>query len=260
MKIGFIGTGDIAEAVITGIMCADFPVEEISVSARSRHISSRLSETYDIVRVFEENQQVIDSGCDLVFLAVLPQQAKEVLEPLQFCDGQEVASLIATIPVEQIADWSGATGLITRAVPLPPVAELRAVTVLSGPSERLETLFERLGGVIVAQSLEQLNALSIATTMMGTVFGIQETVTEWMGQQGVCEPDARRFVSSLFLALAKTGVDADRTFAELRRAHSTPGGLNAQTFEVFSEEGGRDALTKALESVLSRTLAASDKS
>lgn len=258
MKIGFIGTGDIAEAVVTGIMRAQFPVEAVLVSARSRHISSRLAETFDQVHVCEENQQVIDGGCDLVFLSVLPTQAEAVLTPLNFRDGQEIASLIGTIPVEKIAEWSGATGQITRAVPLPPVAELRAVTILSGRSKRLEAVFEQLGGVVVAQSLEELNALSIATTMMGTFFGMQETVTDWMGQKGVPEPDARRFLSNLFLALAQTGAQADRTFAELRTAHSTPGGLNEQAFEVFGEAGGQDALTKALDSILSRTLAASD--
>lgn len=261
MKIGFIGTGDISEAVITGILRADLPaefaVEEIIVSARSRHISSRLAADYDVVRVCENNQDVIDSGCDLVFLAVLPQQAEAVLTPLTFRDGQEIASLIATVPVEKIAAWTGSGGPITRAIPLPPVAELRAVTILSGPSAALEAIFERLGGVIVAKNLDDLNALSIATTMMGTFFGLQEIVTDWMGQKGVSEPDARRFMSSLFLALAQTGATAEKTFAELRTAHSTPGGLNAQAFEVFDKTGGRDALNNALDSILSRTIAGS---
>lgn len=259
MKIGFIGTGDISEAVITGILRSELPVERIAVSARSRHISSRLAAANASVQVCEENQQVIDVGCDLVFLAVLPQQAEAVLTPLRFRKDQEVASLIATVPVEKISAWSGATGRITRAIPLPPVADLRAVTVLSGPSERLEGIFERLGGVIVARTLEELNALSVPTALMGTFFGLQEIVTDWMGEKGVPEAEARSFVSSLFLALAQTGADAGRTFPELREAHSTPGGLNAQSFEVFSEAGGSQALTKAMDSVMARILAASDK-
>lgn len=266
VKIGFIGTGDIAEAVITGILRAvsssgfptDFVVEEIIVSARSRHISSRLAAAYGVVRVCEDNQDVLNAGCDLVFLAVLPQQAEAVLSPLTFHDGQEIASLIATVPVEKIAAWTGATGQITRAIPLPPVADHRAVTILSGPSPVLEMIFARLGGVIVAKNLEDLNTLSIATTMMGTFFGFQEIVTDWMGQKGVAEPDARRFLSSLFLALAQTGVETDKTFAALRTAHSTPGGLNAQAFDVFDKTGGREALTHALDSILSRTVAGSN--
>jgi pyrroline-5-carboxylate reductase len=259
MKIGFIGCGDIAEAIITGMMRTDFPVEKIAVSARSRHVSSRLAGTYDLVQICEDNQQVIDDGCDLVFLAVLPQQAEAVLTPLRFRDGQEVASLIGTIPVEKISAWSGATGRITRAVPLPPVADLRAVTVLSGSSGQLEDLFERLGGVIVAKSLEEMNALTVPSTLMGTFFGLQEVVTDWMRKKGVPEPEARRFISSLFLALAQNAADADRTFPELREAHSTTGGLNAQAFEVFTEAGGSRALTKAMDSVMARILAAGDK-
>ncbi|WP_158234111.1 NAD(P)-binding domain-containing protein [Oceaniglobus indicus] len=259
MKIGFVGTGDIAEAIIKGLMRADFPVDKIAVSARSRAISSELAETYEKVTVYEDNQDVVDAGSDLVFLAVLPHQAEEVLRPLRFHDGQEVASVIGTLPVETIADLTGATGSITRAVPLPPVADLRAVTVLSGPSERLEAMFEKLGGVIVTQSFDELNALTIPTTLMGTFFGLQEIVVDWMGQKGVGEADARKFVSNLFLSLARTGVESGQTFPELRKAHSTPGGLNAQIFDVFVENGGDKALTKAMDSVMGRILAASDK-
>ncbi len=226
MKIGFVGTGDITEAVITGMMRVNFPVDEIAVSARSRHISSRLAETYDTVQVYEDNQDVVDAGCGLVFIAVLPQQAEAVLTPLRFRDGQEVASLIGTVPVEKIAELTGATVRITRAIPLPPVADLGAVTVLSGQSERLEDLFNQLGGVIVAQSIEEMNALAIPSTLMGTFFGLQEIIVDWLGTKGIPEPDARRFLSSFFLALAQTGAGSSQTFPELRKAHSTPGGLN----------------------------------
>jgi pyrroline-5-carboxylate reductase len=259
MKIGFIGTGDIAEAIIIGMMRADFAVDKIAVSARSRQTSSRLAQTYGTVQVYEDNQDVVDAGCDLVFLAVLPQQAKAVLTSLQFRDGQEVASLIGTVPVEKIAELTGATGRITRAIPLPPVADLRAITVLSGPSERLEGLFSQLGGVIVAQSLEEMNALTIPSALMGTFFGLQEIVVDWLGVKGVPEPDARRFLSSLFLALAQTGAASSQTFPELREAHSTRGGLNAQIFDVFAESGGAEALTQGMDSVMARLLAASDK-
>ncbi|OSP56659.1 pyrroline-5-carboxylate reductase [Pseudoruegeria sp. SK021] len=259
MKIGFIGTGDIAEAVITGMMRAELPIDSIAVSARSQHISSKLAQEYAKVQVFDDNQQVVDAACDLIFLSVLPQQAEAVLTPLQFRNGQEIASLISTIPVENLAEWTGATGPITRAIPLPPVAELRAVTVLSGPSARLEAIFDQLGGVVVTHSLDEMNALTIPSALMGTFFGLQEIIVDWVGTKGVPEPDARRYLSSLFLALAQTGAGSDRTFPELRAAHSTPGGLNAQIFQVFTEGGGDKALTEAMDSVMNRILAASAK-
>jgi pyrroline-5-carboxylate reductase len=83
---------------------------------------------------------------------------------------------------------------------------------------------------------------------------MQQIMPDWMEQKGVAEPDARRFLSSLFLALSQTSVAADKPFAQLRDAHSTPGGLNAQMFDVFSEAGGRAALNDGLESVFRRTV------
>nr|WP_321507510.1 pyrroline-5-carboxylate reductase [uncultured Celeribacter sp.] len=255
MKIGFIGTGVISDAVITGMMRAGIAVEEIIVSARSHSISAALAERYDVVRVCEDNQQIVDNS-DLLFLAVLPQVAEKVLSQLQFRPDQEIASLIATVPVEQITGWGGPVARITRAVPLPPVADLRGVTVLSGPSVRLEMIFKALGGIIVTESLQEFDAYTTPGSAMGLYFGVQEIMADWIVAQGGDLGDARRFLASVFAALSQTAEISSESFSDLRVGHSTPGGLNEQMFRVFCEHGGKTALTGAMDSVAARIAAA----
>ncbi|SFJ09056.1 pyrroline-5-carboxylate reductase [Celeribacter neptunius] len=255
MKIGFIGTGVISEAVITGMMKSGIAerlgVEEIVVSTRSQAISTALSERYEMVRVVNDNQTIVDQS-DLLFLAVLPQVAQQVLSQLAFRPDQEICSLIATLPVEKITAWGGEVALITRAVPLPPVAELAGITVLSGQSERMEAIFEALGGVIVTQSLQEFDAYTVPGSMMGTYFGFQDIVASWIVAQGGTETEARSFLANVFAALARTAEGSDLSFAALREGHSTPGGLNEQMFRVFCEEGGRDAIVTAMDTVAER--------
>lgn len=255
MKIGFIGTGVISEAVITGMMksgiAGELGVTEIVVSTRSKAISSALSERYEMVRVCEDNQQIVDQS-DLLFLAVLPQVAEEVLSQLTFRADQEICSLIATVASEKIVAWGGEVARITRAVPLPPVADLAGVTVISGNSERLEAIFEALGGVIVTKSLTEFDAYTVPGSMMGTYFGFQEIVAGWIVAQGGQPDEVRGFLANVFAALSLTAEGSEESFEALREGHSTPGGLNEQMFRVFCDQGGREALMSAMDQVAAR--------
>ncbi|AZV79935.1 pyrroline-5-carboxylate reductase [Parasedimentitalea marina] len=252
MKIGFIGTGDITEAIVTGLISSDFPISEIILSERSQAKSARLAAADNRVRVTPDNQQIVDQA-DLVFLAVRPQIAEQVLRPLKFHDGQAVASLIATATFEVLLDWIGAPVRLTRSIPLPAVANRRGVTAIYPADDQLESLYDALGTVVVAQSLDEFDAYAAASALMGLYFGVMETASDWLCAQGTSAPNAQGYLTKIFLELSRTADSAPETgFDILRRHHSTPGGLNQQMFEVFAETGGTKALTQALESVAKR--------
>ena len=101
MKLGFIGTGVITEAIITGLTRSDYPASDIFVSLRNRQVSERLVKMSPKVHVLDDNQAIVDQS-DIIFLAVLPQQAEQILYPLQFGDLAHIVSLIATIPIERL--------------------------------------------------------------------------------------------------------------------------------------------------------------
>ena len=252
MKIGFIGTGDITEAIVTGLISSDFPVSEIILSERSRAKSERLAAVDNRVRVAGDNQQIVDDA-DLVFLAVRPQVAEQVLRPLTFRDGQNVASLIATVTFESLLDWIGAEVRITRSIPLPAVATRRGVTAIYPADDQLESFYGALGTAVVAQSLDEFDAYAAASALMGLYFGVMETASDWLCAQGTSPQNAQGYLTKIFLELSRKADNApDSDFATLRDHHSTPGGLNQQMFEQFAEAGGTQALTRALESVAKR--------
>ena len=71
MKIGFIGTGAIAEAVIVGLVEHGSFTDPVVVSARSRSRADKLSARFTNVTVEPENQDIVDA-VDVLFIAVLP--------------------------------------------------------------------------------------------------------------------------------------------------------------------------------------------
>jgi pyrroline-5-carboxylate reductase len=251
MKLGFIGTGAITEAIVIGLMRADYPVSEIILSARGIATSARLATSFEKVRVCNHNQDVVD-GCDVLFLAVRPQSAREVISSLTLPREKPIVSLIAMLPAQTIAEWVGQPVEVTRAIPLPSVADRCGVTVVFPECSRLTHLFGALGTVVSVTSIEEFNSYAAASSLMATVFGCLETAAQWMVGQGAEYKKARRYLAQLFFGLAQTGIQSEAKFEALVSAHSTPQGLNEQTFRVFAEGGGLEALKQALESVAKR--------
>lgn len=252
MKLGFIGTGVITEAIITGLFDTDLPISDVTVSVRGRTISARLAENFPLVRVSQDNQEIVDES-DVIFLAVRPQDAEAVVSPLQFGAGQQVASLIATLPIETLQKWIGPSAKIARAIPLPSVSDKQGVTAIYPSSEILAELFAPLGTVVTAKTLEEFDALAVASAIMGTYFGIMETTAQWLQGKGTNYDNAKLYLNGVFLGLANTASQSEGlTYDELRLDHSTPNGINQQLFDVFTYSGGCDALLEAFESVSDR--------
>ena len=72
MKLGFIGTGQIAKATITGICTSKIPFQKIIVSPRNRNIAQKLRKRFRKVNIATTNQEIVDK-CNWVFLALTPK-------------------------------------------------------------------------------------------------------------------------------------------------------------------------------------------
>lgn len=255
MSPGFIGTGIITEAIVTGALRAHDSIGKITISPRNADIAARLAQSSPRVKVAADNQSVVDES-DVVFLAVRPQIAEGVIRPLKFSKGQRVVSLIATVQIETIASWIDADVAIVRAIPLPFVADLHGVTAIYPPDRDIAAFFAPLGAVLEAQTLQEFDLFGVASALMGSCFGILETTARWFEQQGMPYDSARAYLGPLWLSLSQAAVQAPEVpFTSLRSAFSTKGGLNEQMFEVFDRSGGTAALTQALDQVLARVRA-----
>ena len=249
MKLGVIGTGVITEAIITGLVKSDYPVSDIFISRRNHKVSKRLAMMSSKIHVLDANQAIVDQS-DMIFLAVLPQQAKEVLTPLTFGDLAQIVSLIATIPIEKLREWTSPTAPLSRAVPLPIVANHNGITTVFPPSQTVQELFGHLGNVVPIETIETFDAFVVASATMGLYFDTLETMAQWLCTKGADYKDARTYLSALNNGLAQTATtQTELGFAQLRQGHSTPNGLNQHVVEQFRANGGHDAVLAAFESV-----------
>lgn len=251
MRLGFIGAGTMTAAMVEGLCAGGQFGFEVLLSPRGAVVAADFARRFPEVTVAASNQMVVD-GCDLVVLAIRPQVAEEVVRDLAFRPDQKVLSLIAATRIEWVRDWIGLDLPITRAIPLPFVANRKGVTPIYPPDREIAGLFATLGSAVECQTIQEFDLLAVGSALMGSYFGILETAQDWLVEQGLPEPAARAYLAGLFANLGGVAESGGTAFADLRQEYSTKGGLNEQIFRVFGEEGGARALQTALAQVLAR--------
>jgi pyrroline-5-carboxylate reductase len=252
MNIGFIGTGTITEAIVSGIACSECDVASLLVSSRNAGVASRLAAAFPAVEIGRDNQDIIDRS-DIIFLAIRPQIAPDVLRELRFRKQQRVVGLVAATSQDQLLQWTGGHTLVSQAIPLPFVAEKKSPTVVYPPDPMTMEIFNAIGGAIGVQTLREYQAASVGSALMAIAVGVQEIGVRWLSENGMASTAARAYVSGLSLGVATAAVAAsDVALDEVRRHFSTIGGINEQCYEVFRNGGGVRALDAAMDAVLER--------
>ncbi|GAA5108327.1 pyrroline-5-carboxylate reductase [Bartonella jaculi] len=256
MKIGFLGTGKISASMIDGLMTSAFDVPSIIISPRNAQSAQRLSQKYDKVLIAENNQVLLDMS-DCVFLCLPNQIAEEVLRSLRFRPEQLVISVLAMAKVVQVEEWINHK--VYRAVPLPFVAECKNLTPIYPDHPFLRRLFDALGGTLVLDAEDQFNLFMTAGSLMGVYFNFIETTHQWFVTKGLKKEQAANFLAMMFGNLTDemrkiTAADSSTSldFALLEKEFSTKGGTNELLSNCFSRQGGRRALTTALETTLQK--------
>jgi pyrroline-5-carboxylate reductase len=251
MRIGFVGTGVITRAVVTGMIRFEVPFERIALSPRSADTAAALAELDSRVEVCGSNQAVLDTS-DVICLAVRPQIAADVLPTLKFEPRHHVISFIAGKSLAQVGEWVGDVAAVIRAIPLPAVSEGKGSTALCPPDAIARTLFAPLGKAVEVESEHQFDALSAATATMASYFALLEEQASWLVSQGLSYEAARAFLSGFQVGLAHETTKNDQPFAELVGEMCTPGGLNEQVTRELSQRGTYQHYVDALERIMKR--------
>ncbi len=248
MALGFVGAGHIAAAMVEGLRAAASP-EPIVLSPRNARVAAELAARFPKVRVAASNQEVVDAS-DLVFLAVRPPVAPEVVGALRFRPDHVVVSLIALRPEAEMRALVGSVAALVRAVPLPSSARRLGPIAYFPEVPRVREILARLGTPVLARNEAEFHRLWSLTGLIAPHYRVMDTLAAWEEDGGVARETAEAFIRALFhamAAMAETGpLDA------LARQAQTPGGINEQALRTLE---GADAFAPwraALDAVYAR--------
>ncbi|RCL01023.1 MAG: pyrroline-5-carboxylate reductase [Candidatus Tokpelaia sp. JSC188] len=247
LRLGFLGTGTITNAVIRGICKSDLKVNSIIISSRNAQIARKLSHDFSNVEIAKNNQEIV-SRSNLLFVALRTQIAEQILKSLIFHKGQKIVTFVPTTTCAILSGWVDNVVPVLRAVPLPFVAEHKSATPIFPADADLRKIFAKTGGVIEARNEHQFNLFMIASSLMGIYFHFSGLCDEWMQDRGLAPKQSSLYLATLFLTLSdEFAKQIPIDFKALEQKYSTKGGTNELIISAFEEKNGGKALKSALD-------------
>jgi pyrroline-5-carboxylate reductase len=261
VNVGFIGAGNMASSLIGGLLADGFPAEAIWASDRDLVKLQSLAERTGI-RVAYTNREIA-ACCDLVVLAVKPQQMREVaveIAPAVRERGPLIVSIAAGIRVRDLERWLGGEAAIVRAMPnTPALVQSGASGLYANPrvtakqKDEAEALLRAVG---MAVWVEQETLLDVVTAVSGSgpayFFLLMEAMEKTAAKLGLAPDTARLLIEQTALGAAKLALEAEVGPEELRRRVTSPGGTTERAVAVLQQGGFEELIAKALEAALRR--------
>ncbi len=269
MKLAFVGGGNVASALISGISQSPLPPEFIHVSDPDGDARRRLEEQFPVTGFTSTPEAVADAHA--IVLAVKPQVMATALRELEgrLHDDQLVISVAAGITLGFIGQHLGERQPVVRCMPNTPALIGKGITgMCAGPacSEHHRRFAHRvLSAAGTAVWVEDEALMDVVTAVSGSgpayFFYLIEALSEAGAALGL-DPDV---AAQLALHTARRGagdlaVQSDLDIAALRRAVTTPGGTTEAALNRFAERGFKDIVRQAVEAATERgrQLAASE--
>ena len=171
-KIGIIGAGNIGCAIAKGRIKQN--VTTPSKLYLSRRRNGLLDEQKKQGLTIADNHSLVKE-CDIVILAVLPAQAKEVildLKPLLLKGEKILVSVVSAVSINELKEWSGKQVEVVRIMPNTAVEYGASMTCIAGEGEQavdqIKALFDPLGNTMVIK--EQLMPAATILAACGIAF------------------------------------------------------------------------------------------
>ena len=250
MRLGFIGTGQIAKATITGICTSKIPFQKIIVSPRNRNIAQKLKKKFRKVYIAKNNQEVIDK-CNWIFLTVTPKVGQKILPKLNYRPSQTIVNFISTIGNAQLKKYVKVKAKIVRALPLPPIALRKGPVPICPANKKVKKFFNHLGAAVEISDEKLFTNFWCMTAMMAPYYEILNTLSKWLSSKGLKNADTQKYITSLFSAMSEDAVlNSKKDLKILINNSQTPGGLNEQALNKLRKLGFYKLLNKTANNVL----------
>ncbi len=259
-KIGFIGGGQMGEALIRGLIHSGvYAKQDIFVAEPSQDRCKYLNTTYG-VNGFDSSDPLWQE-CPTIILAVKPQIMAGVLAGSKEFITKEhlIISIAAGLP---IAFYEKALTpkncKIIRVMPNTPALVLEAASGISGNQnvgpedmQLAEEIFNNIGKAVVLPE----SALDAVTGLSGSgpayVFSFAEAMIDAGVEQGLPRPTATTLALQTILGSVKLLLESEKHPAELRAMVTSPGGTTIAAQHVLERSGFKgivmDAIAKATE-------------
>lgn len=251
--ISFIGGGNMASALIGGLVGAGLDPQRIHVAEPVEALRDLLAQRWG-VQVHATAEAAAASSAVWV-LAVKPQVLPDVcrgLAPLAADTAPLVVSIAAGITCAQLDRWLGGDMAIVRTMPNTPALLGAGVTGLHANARvddarraQAQQVLEAAGRTVWIEDEVHMDAVTgVSGSGPAYVFLLAEAMEAAALRQGLAPDAARLLVTQTLLGAARMLDEAGEAPAELRRRVTSPNGTTQAAIETF-QAGGFEVLVDA---------------
>ncbi len=238
MRIGILGTGTIATALVRGI-AADG--HEITVSERSAANAAALSDGFGVS--VAGNQEVLDRS-DLVVLGLMAGVATGVLDTLRFRPDHRAISLMAGASLKEVGAMVAPAEARAVMIPFPGIARGGSPVLVLGDVALVQALCGARNRVFEVKDEAELDAVLCAQAVLSPVARMVDDTAHWLDGRMSDGAEGEAFLRML-VASSLDGMPA----GELIEALNTEGGYNQRLRLHLERAGMREALGEGLDSL-----------
>lgn len=261
MTIGFIGLGNMAKAMISGMLAKEIvDAAELIGSARTEATREAVRKTYGMT-VYESNQQVAEEA-EVLVLAVKPQMMEGVIKEIR--DSIKPDALIVSIAAGKTLSWiENAFGKEIRLVRCMPNTPALVMAGCSGVCRNAKVsddamafcmkLFESFGLAeeVPEKLIDAVGAVSGSSPAF--VFMFLEALADGAVKAGMPRTQAYRFAAQAVMGSAKLMLETGKHPGELKDMVCSPGGTTIEGVQVLEEMGLRSSVMGAVEACVEKT-------
>ncbi len=258
--IGFIGTGNMAEAMIRGLLRgSDFAPEQVIASAPREERVAELRQKYAI-RATQDNREA--AGAEIVVLSIKPQLFGRVLDEVADAISAEalVISIAAGIPVQAIQARLAPGTRVVRAMPnTPALVDAAATAIAGGEHARASDLadakkiFDSIGMTVVLDESHLDAVTGLSGSGPAYVFLILEALSDAGVKVGLSRRNSQLLAAQTLLGSAKLLLETGEHPGLLKDMVTSPGGTAITGLHTLESGGVRTTLINAVEAATKRS-------
>ena len=259
MNIAFLGGGNMATALIGGLIAKGADTRSISVVELSPTARERLGSRFPVHLATAPDAMM--QRAEVIVLAVKPQDMRAALASLGGgIAGKLVISVAAGVRLEALSRWLGGHRRIVRCMPNTPALVSAGITGLYAPEEvgaddraTAQRILEAVGEVVWLKEERLLDPVTaVSASGPAYVFWLIEQLAAYAESTGIPRDDALRLAKHCVLGSAKLALGSDEAPAQLRKNVTSKGGTTEAALNVFEKEQLAERFARALAAATKR--------
>ena len=259
MNIAFIGGGNMAAALIGGLLRKGFAPGAITVVEVSAEGRARMGSEHGVATLATPDASL--GNADLIVMAVKPQNMREAATALApHVRNQTVLSIAAGTRLCDLRRWLGGHAKLVRTMPNTPALIGQGITALFAAPEvevsrrmDAERVLAAVGQTVWVDREELLDPV---TALSGSgpayVFYFLEAMQAGGRALGLDDETARRLALQTVVGAAQLAAQSPESFATLRERVTSRGGTTAAALAVMDERAIANSIARAMKAASER--------